>query len=170
VPIFLNDQRAALEQGDLVEQLPVIELQNGQSTPRVIRAVILSHSCEFQPRQKMRNKHALVAEVRSPDEAAGGGLWERIRAGEGWNTFYLPPWIEGGGEGWVDFVRIYRVERESLYEAFEHGRRVASMTDEGQQVLIYRFASYLLHDNLAPRQIAPGQPPVAAGEPQAPGP
>ena len=74
-------------------------------------------------------------------------MWHYIRAGRGWSAFYLAT-CPGVGECWIDFARVYRVERSHLYEEFDGGSRIASMDEEGQELLTYRFLSYLLHDNL----------------------
>ena len=156
--MFLGVQREVLAQGDIVDGLSVVDLQAGDPNERAIRAVLLSHTCDFQLGQKVRNLHVLVAEVRSPEEAADGGLWHPIRDGKGWSAFYVADCPEVG-ECWIDFARVYRVERSHLYERFEAGGRLASMNDEGQELLTYRFLSYLLHDHLR-------NPPAARDEPQ----
>lgn len=154
--MFLTAARDVLAQGDILEGLSVVELHEGAPRERVIRAALLSHTCEFQPGQKVRNLHTLVVEVRAPEDAAEGGLWHAIREGRGWSAFYVAdcPHI---GECWIDFARVYRVERSHLYAALGAGRRIACMDQDGQELLVYRFLSYLLHEHLK-------GPPAAASE------
>lgn len=152
--MFREEPWDVLAQGDVMDGITVVDLRGGVPDSREIRAVLLSHTCEFQPGQKARNLHTLVAEVRAPEDAEEGGLWHAIRAGRGWSAFYVED-CPNVGECWIDFARIYRVERAHLYEAFTGAARLASMDDEGQELLVYRFLSYLLHEHLR-------DPPAAA--------
>ena len=136
-----------MSQGDLFVGVTVGEVEHSEPILRCIRCIVLSHDCEIDKPQE-RARHALVAEVRS-EEDAPGGLWNLIKQGKPWNTFYL----EAGpnsAEGFVDFRRVYRIEKSELRLAEENGRRIASTSDDAREALVYAFTSFLLHEELSP--------------------
>lgn len=148
--MFREEPREDLSQGDLFNAVEVPELEEGTLSTRPIQAVLLSHDCEvLNPKRKGKARHALVAEVRPASDAAEDGLWGMIEKGRVWNAFPLPP-DQDGEASFVDFRRVYRVEKSVLQDTLEDGHRVASLTDDGREVIIYAYLSFLLHEELLP--------------------
>lgn len=146
--MFLDAPRTELSQGDIFDDVSVVDLGGDLEGQRQIQAIILSNSCDIQPGQKMRQQHLLVAEVRPSGEAQDHGLWGKIVEGKAWNASYLPAGANHG-ESFIDFNRVYRVERASFFGDDGSPReRVASSTNDAQRVLALRFLSYLLHEPL----------------------
>jgi hypothetical protein len=146
--MFQSGLRDALSQGDILDGLEIYEEVEGEAITRSIRGVILSHDCDIQPGQK-RSKHFLVVEFRKPEEAEEHGLWGLIKKGLPWNVLYIPAG-ENHGEGFVDFRCIHRLERQAMNDAITENRRLASMTDEGREALVYALTSSLLRQDLVP--------------------
>jgi hypothetical protein len=144
--MWLPDPRPKLSQGDLLDGVLVWEPDGKQSQPRRIRVAILSNDCEIdKPRE--RGRFALVVEAQTPESAGDG--WGNIQLGKGFNALHLPAG-EGIAEGYLNLGRVYRVEKGALEEALQDGRRLGSMTDEGRELLVYAFTSYLLHNDIPP--------------------
>jgi hypothetical protein len=144
--MLLPTPRPKISQGDIIDDIPVFDHHGKWTIKRQARVVILSHDCEMD-KPNDRARYVLVAELRGPGDA-GSGNWGNIKAGKGWNTLYVPadPPI---GDGYVDFGRVHRVTQTALREAMDEGKRLASMTDDAREAIVYAFASYLLHDDLA---------------------
>jgi hypothetical protein len=136
--------RDELSQGDLIDNITVWDQDGAQVIPRRARIVVLSNDCEMDKPRAERSRYVLVVEMRSPADA-GSANWGNVKAGKGWNTFYIPAG-ETVSEGYVDFGRIHRVERAPLRTV----TRLASMSDEGREALVYALTSYLLHEDIAP--------------------
>lgn len=150
--MYHDGVRDELSQGDIFTDIAVPELEEGGVTTRQISAVLLSHDCEvLNPKQKGRARHALMAEVRPASDASEDGLWGQIKKGIVWNALPLPP-DANGDESFIDFRRVYRVEKSVLQDAAEAGHRVASLTDVAREAAAYAFLSFLLHEELLPRE------------------
>jgi hypothetical protein len=89
-----------------------------------------------------------VVEIRSPAEA-GASNWGNIRSNDAWNAMYVPPG-PNLSEGYADLGRVYRVEKAVLEQAMENGQRLASMTDDGREALVYALTSFFLHEDVLP--------------------
>ena len=125
-----------------------------QGWSRRAKVVVLSHDCEMV-KPNDRAEYALVVELRSAVQTLPS-TWGNIKAGRGFNAMYIPatPTI---GEGFLDFGRVYRVDKATLQAA----PRMGSMTDDSREALIYALASYLLHVDLGPPATpAPGPAPT----------
>jgi hypothetical protein len=148
--MFLDEPRDILSQGDLIAGVQVPDVEELATTTRPIRAVVLSHDCELaSPKLQGLARHALVAEVRPPEDAADGGLWGMIKQARVWNALHIPAG-DHHDEAFIDFRRVYRVEKAVLQEAIERGQRLACASDDGREAIVYALLSFLLHEELIP--------------------
>lgn len=143
--MLLPTLRPEISQGDVIDDIPVFDHDGLWTVKRTARVVIVSHDCEMD-KPNDRGRYVLVAEHRTPEDA-GSGNWGNIKAGRGWNTFYVPAGA-ALGEGYIDFGRVHRVTQTTLREAIDNNKRLASMSNDGREAMVYAFASYLLHDDL----------------------
>jgi hypothetical protein len=142
--MFLPALRAELSQGDILQGISV---QDSAREPREAIVCVLSHDCEID-KPGDRSRFLLVVEIRSPADA-GSSNWGNIRSNQAWNALYLPAGQETP-EGYLDLGRIYRVEKSILESAMASGRRIASMSDDGREAVIYALTSFFLHEDIAP--------------------
>ena len=142
--MFRPALRAQLSQGDVFRG---ITIHDRAGPPRSATVGVLSHDCEID-KPGERSRYLLVVEIRSPADA-GMSNWGNIRSNEAWNALYIPagPNIP---EGYADLGRIHRIEKAALEQAMTNGHRIASMTDDGREALVYALTSFFLHEDVAP--------------------
>jgi hypothetical protein len=147
--MFEDSLRDELSQGDVLDEIPVVDEDDGQIVPRKIRGVVLSDDCEIDKLLgRGPAKHALVVEFRDPS-GLPGGMFGQIQMGDVWNALYVP----GGPrheEGFLDFRRIYRINVGTLNAMLGTHLRLASMNDRGRRLVIYAFMSFFLHEDMIP--------------------
>jgi hypothetical protein len=135
--MFLSSLSPEISQGDVFEDVEVLEVLGGREESYKGAVVLLSHDCEFD---KPNQAYVLVARVL-PLAEVHRSQWDQIRRGSALNAVYLP----GVGERPESFINlrfIHRLPKDCLREAALLGRRVASMTPDGRAALVaylYRF-------------------------------
>jgi hypothetical protein len=136
-PLYALAPQSALSQGDILSDVPVIELVGDIVSPRLATFVVLTHDCEID---KPSAESVICAPARSMAETPGG-LAGDIRSGRVLRAMHLPA-TGALTESFIDFALIQRVSKLVLEDAIADGRRVAAMSDDGRKALTVNLFRY----------------------------
>ena len=122
--------RLEISQGDIFDAVPIPYVSQHPETGtfvtevRLVRAMMLTHDCEFD---KPQNGWVIMAEVRPLAEIAQGSHGH-IRAYKAFNTFYLAEHHASITESYVNFRSIDRLNKSMLGQM----PKIASLTDKAR--------------------------------------
>jgi len=135
--MYLQELRIKLSQGDIFNQIDLIDSAAPTAPPKTHNVIVLSHSCEIE---KPSNSIVLVCAIR-PLSQVDLGQRGHIQGNRIFNAMYLEP-IGTLPESFIDFRYIFRVNKMFLEEGTRQGLKIASLNDETQLALttfFYRF-------------------------------
>jgi len=146
--LYQEELRDQVSQGDVFDEIPVpyvrisLDTFEAEDTEvRLVRAIMLTHDCEFD---KPRNTHAYVAEVR-PLNGIDPGSQGNVRQYRTINAFFLEARDGTMEESYVDFRCMFRVPEQVLKVRTDEGRRLVSLTDDGRLALQRQIALFFGH-------------------------
>ena len=135
---------AEVSQGDLFDDVPIayvtfpLDATSPQTTVQRVRAMLLTHDCDYD---KRGTDFVIVAQVL-PLSVVDSGSQGHVRARRTRNTFYLEPMLADGPESFVDFRRLDRVHRQIIASLAGEGKRIASLTEEARLALQRQIAQF----------------------------
>lgn len=133
-----------VSQGDLFDDVPIayvafpVDAASPQTTVQRVRAMLLTHDCDYD---KRGTDFVIVAQVL-PLSVVDSGSQGHVRTRRTRNTFYLEPMPADGAEAFVDFRRIDRVHKQIVASLAGEGKRMASLTEEARLALQRQIAQF----------------------------
>ncbi len=143
---------ASLDQGDIIDNCPILQIVNWNyrtpDSPTVAcsthRVVVLTQTCDLANQKTLRVTVAIVHEAQLlVDEGIikAGDIRGPIRAGRVYGWYFLPRWEERGlSESIVDLRQLHTLPREVLDTLRETGRRIARIQPLYREHLAKHFA------------------------------
>ena len=143
--MYLPELATDICQGDIFDAIPFpfISLDNEAREPeaklRVVRAMMLNHSCDFDKPTDV----VIMAEVKAIGSIPNGGIQGHIRSGRIRTSLYLPELPQVFAESFVDFNNVGLISKELIRIASEHGNRIASLDRAGTELLWKRVTLFI---------------------------
>lgn len=141
--MYLPALRLQISQGDIFNNLPVARVKYPEVVPilKEIKGMLITHDCEFD---KKSSTYVLVTEVR-PLKEVDSSSRGNIKNFKTLNTFFLAA-ADNIDESYLDFRRIYQIEKSFLFDRSAQSLRVRSLTDEARAALQRQLAIFFGHE------------------------
>jgi hypothetical protein len=160
--VYLPNLRSEISQGDVFGHIPIVKLTFPDTTPIVRRAkaILLSDDCEFD---KASSLYCIMAEMRPISEVSQNNQGTIINY-KTLNTFFLEG-CDAFEESYIDFRRMYQVEKKFLTEKDSKCSRYKSFTDQARLALQRQIAIFFGYQRRMATQTPPQTPPsVSEGD------
>ncbi len=140
--MYLLERRGEVSQGDVFDDIPfpvveLAEVATVYATVRPVRALLVSHDCEYD---KPNNPYVTVAEVR-PMAEVDRGSQGNIRSFRVRSTFHLQEHPELP-ESYVDLRRMASIDKRILADRAAAGKKLVSLSDDARLALQRQIAIF----------------------------